>query len=70
VVRFEKGQDKEKTAGPFLEVAARECKDRVDVDWHRSRETSVWRSWNSRGQEKTAYPHMEWGRQMAYINHF
>jgi hypothetical protein len=29
VVRFEKGQDKEKTAHPFLELAAREGKDRV-----------------------------------------
>jgi len=31
---------------------------------------SVWRSWKSKGQEKAAHPHMEWGRQMAYINHF
>ena len=29
VVRFEKGQDKEKTARPFLEIAAREGKERV-----------------------------------------
>jgi hypothetical protein len=37
VVRFEKGQDKEKTARPFLEVAARQGPSRVD--WHRSRES-------------------------------
>ena len=29
VVRFEKGQDKEKTARPFLEIAAREGEERV-----------------------------------------
>ena len=31
---------------------------------------SVWRSWKAKGHEKKAHPHMEWGRQMAYINHF
>jgi hypothetical protein len=29
-----------------------------------------WRSWKAKGQEKAAHPHMEWGRQMAYVNHF
>jgi hypothetical protein len=32
--------------------------------------TSVWRSWPAKGQEKAAHPHMEWGRQMAFVNHF
>src|SRR5439155_19176307 len=31
---------------------------------------SIWRSWKAKGQEKAAHPHMEWGRQMAFINHF
>jgi hypothetical protein len=31
---------------------------------------SVWRSWKAKGREHFAYPHMEWGRQMAFINHF
>ena len=30
----------------------------------------VWRSWKAKGQEHAAHPHMEWGRQMAFINHF
>jgi hypothetical protein len=31
---------------------------------------SVWRSWPTKGQEKAAHPHMEWGRQMGFVNHF
>ena len=31
---------------------------------------SAWRSWKRKGQEKAAHPDMEWGRQMAYVNHF
>jgi hypothetical protein len=30
----------------------------------------VWRSWKAKGQEQAAHPHMEWGRQMAFVNHF
>ena len=32
--------------------------------------TPVWRSWKAKGQEQAAHPHMEWGRQMAFVNHF
>ncbi len=70
MVRFEKGEDKEKTARPFLEVAAREGKDRVVLIGIAQEKASAWRSWKSKGQEKAAHPHMEWGRQMTYINHF
>jgi len=70
VVRFEKGEDKEKTARPFLDVAAREGKDRVVLIGIAQEKASAWRSWKSKGQEKAAHPHMEWGRQMTYINHF
>lgn len=70
VVRFEKGQDKEKMARPFLELAAREGKDRVVLIGIAQEKASAWRSWKSKGQEKAAHPHMEWGRQMTYINHF
>ena len=70
VVRFEKGEDKEKTARPFLEAAAREGKDRVVLIGIAQEKASAWRSWKSKGQEKAAHPHMEWGRQMTYINHF
>ena len=30
----------------------------------------MWRSWKAKGQEHAAHPHMEWGRQMAFVNHF
>jgi hypothetical protein len=30
----------------------------------------VWRSWPRKGQEKARHPHMDWGREMAFINHF
>ena len=70
VVRFEKGQDKEKTARPFLQVAAREGKDRVVLIGIAQEKASAWRSWKSKGQEKAAHPHMEWGRQMGFVNHF
>jgi hypothetical protein len=32
--------------------------------------TESWRSWKAKGQEKSRHPHMEWGRQMGYVNHF
>jgi len=34
------------------------------------KKASVWRSWPRKGQEKTRHPHMDWGREMAFINHF
>ena len=30
----------------------------------------MWRSWKAKGQEHAAHPHMEWGRQTAFVNHF
>jgi len=70
VVHFEKGQDKEKLARPYLEAAARQGEDRVVLIGIAQEKASVWRSWPRKGQEKAAHPHMDWGRQMAYINHF
>jgi hypothetical protein len=70
VVHFEKDQDKEEVARPYFEAAAREGKDRVVLIGIAQEKASVWRSWKARDQEKAAHPHMEWGRQMAYINHF
>ncbi len=32
--------------------------------------TPVWRSWKAKGQEHAAHPHMEWARQMGFVNHF
>ncbi|HET7216226.1 MAG TPA: hypothetical protein VFL79_21740, partial [Terriglobia bacterium] len=64
VVHFKKGEKKEETARPYLEAAARERKDRVVLSG-----IAVWRSWPRKGQEKARHPHMDWGREMAYINH-
>ncbi len=70
VVKFEKGQNKEEVARPYIEAAARKGKDRVVLIRIAQEKASIWRSWPRKGQEKAAHPHMEWGREMAYVNHF
>lgn len=70
VVHFEKGQNKEELARSYIEAAAREGKDRVVLIGIAQEKASVWRSWKAKGHEKAAHPHMEWGRQMAFVNHF
>jgi hypothetical protein len=70
VVHFQKGEKKEDTAAPYLEAAAREGKDRVVLIGVAQEKASVWKSWPRKGQEKARHPHMDWGREMAYINHF
>ena len=70
VVHFQKGQNKEEIARPYLEAAAGEGKDRVVLIGIAQEKASVWRSWPRKGQEKAAHPHMDWAREMAYINHF
>jgi len=70
VVHFKKGEKKEETARPYLEAAAREGKDRVVLIGVAQEKASVWKSWPRKGQEKARHPHMDWGREMAYINHF
>src|SRR5438552_918393 len=70
VVHFKKGQDKEAVARPYLEAAANEGKDRVVLIGIAQEKASVWRSWPRKGQEKARHPHMDWAREMAFINHF
>jgi hypothetical protein len=70
VVHFQKGQNKEEVARPYLEAAAREGKDRVVLIGIAQEKASAWRSWPKKGQEKAAHPHMDWSREMVYINHF
>ena len=71
LVHFEKGQNKEEYARPLIEKAAQEGGDgRVVLIGIAQEKASVWRSWKQKGHEKKAHPHMEWGRQMAYVNHF
>lgn len=70
VVQFKKGEDKEQVAGPYLEAAAREGKDQVVLIGIAQEKAPAWRSWKAKGQEAAAHPHMEWGRQMVYVNHY
>src|SRR5437899_11840611 len=70
VVHFKKGQNKEEVARPYLEAAANEGKDRVVLIGIAQEKASVWRSWPRKGQEKARHPHMDWAREMAFINHF
>ena len=71
VVRFAKGESKERAARPYLEAAARQGgTGKVVLIGVAQEKASVWRSWKARGQEHSAHPHMEWRRQMAFVNHF
>jgi hypothetical protein len=70
LVHFKKGEDKEEIARPYLEAAARDGKERVVLIGIGQEKASAWRSWPRKGQEKRPHPHMDWGRQMVFINHF
>jgi hypothetical protein len=71
VVRFGKGQNKEEMARPLIDAAAAEGGEgRVVLIGIAQEKASVRRSWPAKGPEGSAHPHMEWGRQMAFINHF
>jgi hypothetical protein len=68
---FAKGEDKEQLARPLLEAAAKQDGDgRVVLVGIAQEKASVWRSWKAKGHEHKSHPHMEWGRQMAFVNHF
>jgi len=68
---FAKGENKELFARPLLEAAARQGGDgRVVLVGIAQERASVWRSWKAKGHEHKAHPRMEWGRQMAFVNHF
>ncbi len=71
VRRFTKGENKEEIARPLIEAAEREGGDgRVVLIGIAQEKTPVWRSWKAKGQEHAAHPHMEWARQMGFVNHF
>jgi hypothetical protein len=71
VVRFGKGEKKEDIARPYLQAAAAGGGDgRVALIGIAQEKAPVWRSWKAKGQEHAVHPHMEWGRQMAFVNHF
>jgi hypothetical protein len=71
VRHFEKGENKEKIAEPLLETAAKEGGEgRVVLVGIAQEKASAWRSWVAQGQKQRAHPHMEWSRQMVFVNHF
>jgi len=71
VVHFKKGESKEATARPLIDAAASAGgAGKVVLIGIGQEKASVWRSWQTKGQERSAHPHMEWGRQMAFVNHF
>ena len=71
VRRFAKGENKEEIARPLIEAAERDGGDgRVVLIGIAQEKTPMWRSWKAKGQEHVAHPHMEWGRQMGFVNHF
>ena len=71
LVHFAKGENKEAFARPLIDAAAKEGGDgNVVLIGIAQEKASVWRSWPAKGHEKKAHPHMEWGRQMSFINHF
>jgi len=70
VVQFKKGENKEEKARPYIEAAAREGRDRGVLIGIAQEKASAWRSWPAKGHENRAHPHMEWGRQMVFVNHF
>jgi len=68
---FAKGENKEELARPLIQAAATQGgSGRVVLIGIAQEKASVWRSWKAKGHEHRSHPHMEWGRQMAYINHF
>jgi hypothetical protein len=68
---FTKGENKEKIAEPLLRAAAEQGGEgKVVLIGIAQEKASTWRSWKKKGQAKASHPHMEWGRQMAFINHF
>jgi hypothetical protein len=71
VVHFGKGDNKEAIARPLIDAAAAAGGEgRVVLIGIAQEKAPVWRSWKAKGQEHAAHPHMEWGRQMAFVNHF
>jgi hypothetical protein len=71
VRHFTKGEKKEEIARPFIEAAAAKGgRGTVALIGIAQEKALVWRSWPARGQRGRPHPHMEWGRQMAFVNHF
>jgi len=71
ITHFAKGDNKEEIARPLIAAAAAAGgPGRVVLIGIAQEKAPVWRSWKAKGQENAPHPHMEWGRQMAFVNHF
>lgn len=71
VVYFQKGENKEKVAQSLLDKAAAVGGDgQVVLVGIAQEKASAWTSWKAKGHEHAAHPHMEWARQMRFVNHF
>src|SRR5712691_10801242 len=71
VRRFAKGESKEEVARPLIEAAAAAGgRGRVALIGIAQEKAVIWHSWKAKGQRNARHPHMEWGRQMGFINHF
>jgi hypothetical protein len=70
VRHFAKGEKKEEVARPYIQAAAAAGTSVVALIGVAQEKAVVWRSWPAKGQRGAAHPHMEWGRQMAFVNHF
>jgi hypothetical protein len=71
VRRFAKGENKEQIARPLIDTAERDGGDgRVVLIGIAQEKTPVRRSCKAKCQEHAAHPNMEWGRQIAFVNHF
>lgn len=69
--RFQKGENKEAYARPLITAAAQEGgAGRVVLLGIAQEKAFCWRAWRTKAQEYVARPHMEWGRQAVYVNHF
>jgi len=67
---FARGEREEEIARPFIEAAAAAGNSAVALIGIAQEKASAWRSWPAGGQRGTGHPHMEWGRQMVFVNHF
>jgi len=67
---FAKGEKKEVAARPYIDAAAAAGMSGVALIGIAQEKAVTWRSWPAKGQRGTAHPHMERGRQMAFVNHF
>ena len=67
---FANGDDKEAIAEAPRAAAGAGGDGKVVLIGIAQEKASAWRSWKAKGQKATTHPHMEWGRQMVFVNHF